>query len=160
MAKSCLWYKQDSATLVEPTCSLWTYVPPTPWIVSQNIWGQLLSIWAKIYPCHTFTTTTLLRTYQRKTIFFCALCFCQMIFQLGEVKGGISFRHLSGIDFLRASWTVIHYLPSLPGRPRNEWPQATTIAHAWSKKSWSNFPKEHGVLNLSTTSWQFVHSNM
>ena len=33
-------------------------------------------------------------TDQRMAVYFCALVLCQMIFHLGEVEGGISFRFL------------------------------------------------------------------
>jgi hypothetical protein len=55
-------------------------------------WGQLWSVSTEICPCHSFTAiaATLWITDQRKVASFCALCLCQIMFQLGEVWGRIS----------------------------------------------------------------------
>ena len=40
------------------------------------------------------------------------LFLCHMVFHLEAMEGGISFRHLCGIDFLKATCLVIYFLPS------------------------------------------------
>lgn len=75
-----------------------------------------------------------------KIVSFCALSIFEMVFHFGEVEGGISFRHLSRIDFSRAYWMVIHCRPSLGEYTK----QGITLDHhrcTKSKKSWSNFLK-------------------
>ena len=41
-----------------------------------------------------------------ETASFCALHLCQMIFQFGEVKGGISIQHVLGIDFFKSLLSI------------------------------------------------------
>ena len=94
---------------------------------------------------HSFIATAVWRTDQRKVASFYVVCLCRMIRHLKEVKRGISFHHLSEIDFLRASWVVIHFLPSLANYTR----MGVTSCHhhcAGSKNCWSNLPKK--MLNI------------
>lgn len=76
-------------------------------------WGQFLSISTKFRPHHSFTTTALWTTNMRKAVSFWGLCLCKMIFQLGEVEGGMSFFQLPWMDFLRVCWVVIHFFIKL-----------------------------------------------
>ena len=71
---------------------------------------------------------------------FGALYLCQMMFQLKLVEGGIPFRHLSGTNFSRTSWTLIHFLPSLGENAMNG---VTSCHHHCAKpnNNWSSLPK-------------------
>ena len=116
-------------------------------------WEQLLSISTEIPPHYPFTATTLWMTNHTKAASFCALCLCEMIFHLKEVEGGISFHHLLHIDFSRARWVVIHFLPSLAEYTRKE-VISCQDQRAGSQNSWSNFLKNNvdwvwALLNVS-----------
>ena len=69
--------------------------------IDEPWWGQLLSVYAKSCPRHSFITNALWMTNQRKVVSFYTLCSYQMIIQFEEVEGGISFHHLLEIGFLR-----------------------------------------------------------
>ena len=107
-------------------------------------WGQLLSISIVIWPHHSFIAIALRIIGQKKDTSLWALCLCQMILQFGEVEGGILFYHLLEIGFLRVSWVVIHYLPSL-ARYFRKGVFSSHLHLADSKKNWSNLPKS--ILN-------------
>lgn len=103
---------------------------------------------------HSFTATALWMIDQRKITCFYAFCLRQMIFLLGEVEGANLLPYLSRIDFLRVSWMVIHFLPSLAEYAR----KGVTSRHcrySGSKKSWSNFPK-----NIVTWVCALPHDNL
>ena len=52
----------------------------------------------------------LMKNRQRKAASFYAMCLCQIKFQLEEIEGGISFFHLSRIDFFKSDLcaTITH----------------------------------------------------
>lgn len=105
-------------------------------------WKHFLSISTNILPRHSFTATTLWMTNDMKAASFCALCLCEMIFHLKEAEGGIPFHHSLHTKFMRASWKVIQFLPSLAKYMRKG---VISCQHqrARSKESWSNFPKNN-----------------
>lgn len=103
-------------------------------------WGQLLSTSVEILPRNSFTTTALWSTDLRKATSLCELCLCQMMFHVREVERGISFRHLHGIDFLRATWEVIEVLSNLAAYAIID-VTSGHHHHALSKKNRSNSPK-------------------
>ena len=111
-------------------------------------WGQHFSISVEIYQRHPSTASTLWMTDQRKATSFCALALCQMMFHVGEVEGGILFRHLCRINFLRDFCLVIHFLLSFTEYGQNGsnlWPPTTRRI------------KEHIGLGFIVASCEVVH---
>lgn len=112
--------------------------PPTIGHNGDNSCQSLLKFVCTIY----FYRNYLVNNWpiERRVASLCALYLCQMNFQLEEVEGEISLRHFSRIDFLRASWAVTHFMPSLAKYAR----KGVTLGHhqrVGSKKSWFSFPK-------------------
>ena len=132
------------------------YAPPTPHIAGHNEGNSYQSLLRFIHAirCHCF-----MNNWPKEACFL--MCFVLVANDVPPQKGRErnSFCHLLGIDFLRASWVVIHFLPSLARYARKGF---TSCHHhcVRSNKYWSNVPKREVKLSSGTASRHPFHHDL
>jgi hypothetical protein len=105
----------DVGRILPPLLSEWTTIEPT-FNRLHRMWATMRATFVNLLRDFTMPLVNrhcLVDDQPHECRRFCALALFHMLFHLGEVEGGISFHLLCGIDFLRATCFVIHFLPSL-----------------------------------------------